>query len=300
MAIQFDATAESASTTGTETFAHTCTGDDRIIFASISGVNTAVSTASYAGIGMTQIDSKSFGTIVAEMWYLANPPTGANNVIVTGAAHLAVVSHSYTGVDITNPLGESQTAGATDQAGTVNVVAQPGWMVVDCYADQSDSEPASEGAGQTLVGGARQGGLTNDSNAQVTVSYELGSALTTMSWTSQTGGVNTALVAVALKPKGTAKVRAVKYFHDIYDPGGRIFDDLGRVVAPWELKPNNWIKVTGVFLPSSKEYSTFVQDPSVAYIEEVTFSTRGGLRIKTNRGEMTDVLLARAAGGKTL
>ena len=60
------------------------------------------------------------------------------------------------------------------------------------------------------------------------------------------------------------------------------------------------IKVTGIGLPTSKEYSSFVQDPSIAYIEEVTFSARGGLRIKTNRGEMTDVLLARAAGGKTL
>jgi len=300
MAIQFDATAESASTTGTETFAHTCTGLDRIIFASISGVNASVSTASYAGLGMTQVDAQSYGTIRAEMWYLANPPTGANNVVVSGAPHLAVVSHSYTGVDINAPLGESQTAGSTDQTGTVDVVAQAGWMVVDCYADQSDSEPASQGAGQTLVGGVRQGGATNDSNAQVSVSYEPGSPLTTTSWTSQSGGINTALVAVALKPKGTAKVRAVKYFHDIYDPGGRIFDDLGKVVAPWEVRPNNWIKVTGLGLPTPKEYASFVKDPTLAYIEEVSFSSRGGLRIKTNRGEMTDVLLARASGGQTL
>ncbi len=130
-------------------------------------------------------------------------------------------------------------------------------------------------------------------------SEEAGAATVTMSW-----GLSTAdewsIVAVPLKPAPTETSRAIKYFHDINDPGGRIIDDKGRHVQPWEMKPNNWIRVTGLFLPTSTKYTSFTKDPELAYIEEVSYSVRGGLRIKTNRGEMTEVLLARAAGGKTL
>src|SRR5688500_5561977 len=97
MAIAFDAAdAEEWNESGagdTLTKAHTCTGSDLILFigfATYNGtlVTTHASTVpTYNGVAMTKIgnglSSNLEGNFQAtEMWYLDDPATGANNIVV--------------------------------------------------------------------------------------------------------------------------------------------------------------------------------------------------------------------------
>lgn len=105
MAIAFDSTTTSSlgSAVTSITFAHTCTGSDRILFvatANNGGVN--VTGVTYNGVAMTNIGwalsnnapSKSY------LWYLIAPATGANNVIVSLSWSASVIAKvaSYTWV----------------------------------------------------------------------------------------------------------------------------------------------------------------------------------------------------------
>jgi len=102
---------------------------------------------------------------------------------------------------------------------------------------------------------------------------------------------------VPLNAAVSGKSRAIEYFYDIYS--GVILDARGHPVSPWEVKANRWIKVTGVFPPTSTKYDSFGEDPEVAYIESVKVRRGGDLQIKTSKGDLGEVILARAAGGAT-
>lgn len=90
------------------TYSHTCSGSDRLLFVSVQIYNATlvtVSAVTYNGVAM----SKAAGITAAyegatqdgEIWYLKNPASGANNVVVTLsgiAAFTNSISSSYTGV----------------------------------------------------------------------------------------------------------------------------------------------------------------------------------------------------------
>jgi hypothetical protein len=79
-----------------------------------SGLETGVS---YAGIAMTEATSSS----IVSTWYLVNPPSGTNSVVVDFSAFSGVYASavSYTGTDTSNPLGAMSIAG--DQGGDPSV-----------------------------------------------------------------------------------------------------------------------------------------------------------------------------------
>ena len=303
MTVVFDAAAEnSGDTADTTTFSHTCTGTNLLLVVGVTYgyEHPNITSVTYGGNVLTNLTTDVQEQVDQSIWYMTNPPKGANDVSVgwSGNAWFAIGSVSYTGVDQNTPFGTGASAKAADTDGNVDVTSGVGELVIDCYSTyHTSTHTIAAVAGQTERINKTHGATTWD--AGVGMSEKTGAATVNMAWTHDASRdrIN---YGIPLKPASAGKARSIKYFHDIYDPDGRIFDDLGKVVLPWALKPNNWIKVTGLFAPSSVEYASFTQDPSLAYIEEVSFSARGGLRIKTNRGELTEVLLARAAGGKTL
>ena len=96
-AIAFNASSTSI-TTGynagpvTKTWTHTTSGSDRLlvlmadIWQDVGGTGT-ITSASYGGQALTKVTNTRSGGMASEIWYLENPPTGANtmSVTITGA-----------------------------------------------------------------------------------------------------------------------------------------------------------------------------------------------------------------------
>jgi len=79
-------------------------------------------------------------------------------------------------------------------------------------------------------------------------------------------------------------------------PGTVIKDQYGNVVPPEEIRPNNWMLIENLALPSSAVFSSLIQNPSALFIEEVAYSEDSGLGITANRDRFTQAQVARLAG----
>jgi hypothetical protein len=154
--IAFDA-ASSGGNTGQAslTVAHTCTGTNRILFTFVHSRDFSsdqVTGITYAGVAMTKINEVEQGTQQGVLYYLINPASGANNIIVTmsGAANgIQAASASYTGVATSGIPDASdtttQSSGATIVC-TVTTVLDNCWGVMGAW--NNDSSPAA-GSGTT-------------------------------------------------------------------------------------------------------------------------------------------------------
>lgn len=294
----FNSTATDAS------FSHTITGSADnpalLVFTLLQNGTQTLGTVSYAGTEMPQAGVADVGFCFVYAHYLTNPPVGANTVSVTQTqGSLRVIAASYTGVDPQNPIRSVFT---DDGGGNATSITLTDALSGDLQVAAGGTREDTSGLGSITWSNSETERLENGDSgtgARIAVADLDPDTGTTMGFDDPNDDY-TALIGFALVPASAGKTRAIKYFYDINDPRGIIRDELGRVVPPWQVQANNWIRVSGIFLPTSKKYASFTQDPELAYIEEVQYSVRGGLRIKTSRGELTEVLFARAASGKTL
>ena len=308
MSLAFDnATSAVVATSTTATFDHVTSADDnRILLAAATSYGGGlVDTPTYGGDATTKLSTNAVADGQWNSYYLLAPKSGTNAFSFTAAAgtpNITWVLATYAGVDQTTPWDTVYSTSSGPSTGATiddTLTSAKGEIVVAMAGAYSNPYEATLGGDLTTL--RLDSGLGGTGGTAVRTYLADGGGLP--AFTSRLNyayEIGAFLVNVSLRPATAGKARGVKYFHDINDPYGRILDDLGRVVSPWELRPNRWIKVTGLFLPTSVRYPSFTQDPELAYIEEVSFSIRGGLKIKTSRGELTEVLLARAAGGKTL
>lgn len=158
VAIAYDATASgSAPAASTSlTYAHTCTGSNLIlIVTTVCGAATqSVTGITYAGAAMTKVagsekSQAQNGTIA--LWYLVNPSSGANNVIVSFTSDvLSSASTSYTGARQVNQPDNStnNSAGAGGSiTTTLATVSDNCWTVLGASSNQLTAIGA--GAGTT-------------------------------------------------------------------------------------------------------------------------------------------------------
>lgn len=116
MAVAKDAaTGSQADGTTTMTWSHTCTGVDLVLFVAFSdssGVGTP--TITYNGVSMTKDTSAPFNSATSTLFYLINPATGANNVVVASATsgNIQGCSFSVTGAKQTGTPYTLTTANA--------------------------------------------------------------------------------------------------------------------------------------------------------------------------------------------
>lgn len=137
MAIALDSTtAASGATASSHTFSHTCTGSDLILFVTATGANGDVTGITYNSVAMTKINSTVTDSAVlfTSLWYLVNPSTGANNVVITTSTATGVVgsSASYTGVNQTGQPDASTTVASsttTSYSSSVTSVANNCWTI---------------------------------------------------------------------------------------------------------------------------------------------------------------------------
>jgi hypothetical protein len=304
-------TVAEATTTTDVTMTPDVSGDNVALLVGVGEFVDAPKTITDITIGgasLTQLETVSATSNVSgELWYIVGPTVGADLHIYveTAAAGMTAIALTITDVDQNDPISASTNYNANVSSdftyGLTSAVKELGVDIVVSMNDDGNApgDYATTQSGQTSMDSNNWAGAS--SAGSIEASWLAGAASLTFGWQAVGGTpISAGTMAVSLKPAAPIRSRSIKYFMDINDPAGRIFDNIGRVVPPWQIAPNNWIRVTGLFSPTSKKYASFAQDPELAYIEEVQFSMGRGLRMKTNRGELADVMLARAAGGKTL
>ena len=124
------------------TYSATVSGSDTVLLVGVmKGANlTTIDSVTYNGTALTQINTQSTGGSTfgqQALYYLKNPTTGANNIVITcsgGTAHYIYSAYGiYSGVDQTTAIepsgGNTSSATATSVAASVTTVADNDWVV---------------------------------------------------------------------------------------------------------------------------------------------------------------------------
>lgn len=199
--IQVDSTdsVQVISNEGSKTWAHTCSGTNRLLFVVIT---TRVNASTVTSITYNSVDftanlawnkadgagNRSYG------FYLVNPATGSHNIVVTfGQSNIYALTSatSFTGVHQSTPVGTATTATGYSATASTTVTSAAGEVVIDgIYASNT---PIARDGSQSLLWQSTDAGISGGS------STKLGSDSTVMQWT-WTGNVYWAIGAIPLKP----------------------------------------------------------------------------------------------------
>lgn len=204
MAIQRDAATKQRTTTGnTNTFAHTCsTGLNRILILTVQlqdGSRTA--TATYGGVSMTAIDSTVYtpNGALHYIFYLINPASGTNNVVVTASANtwIGAYATSYIGAKQSGqPDGSVKgTATSTTHSVTLSVTAANSWIYSSIVG--FNWGPSIDSLGTSLnyfIQGIGDNAGCADSDGTVTAGSK------TVSWVNCTLTNNYGMIAISIAP----------------------------------------------------------------------------------------------------
>jgi uncharacterized repeat protein (TIGR01451 family) len=174
-----------ATNVATKTWSHTVnSGNNRILIVGIALADhaTSVSSITYGGTALTRI-TQSIVRNEVEIWYVIAPPVGTANVVANWSAAKDMVgwSGTFTNVDQTYPIGDSQIANGNNTTPSVTVSAASGDIVVDTVSANGDGLSLTVGAGQTQICSGATG--TAGGDCRGASSYESGASSVTMSWT---------------------------------------------------------------------------------------------------------------------
>ena len=302
MAIVFDAVSTDTGNDVTS-LSHTVTtgGSNRILILALNAQSGAGPSAmDYAGSALIKLDSGSVGA-EGELWYLLAPATGANTVTITGADVKCVVAISYTGVHQNNPFGthiketeDIQEHAPHDQ--DIDIISTTSTLILDMLVlERTGAVPAATvDAGQTQ----RANIAHNDAEGtdhRLGVSEKAGAGTVNMKWVlgTHSGIVH---IVVPIRPSGVDRTGIVRYLHNTYMSrlAGkiRVLEVSGREVLVEQIAFDEWMRTDGPFLPTSRKFSSTVEDPSTAYIESIRIS-RGRATIETAKESLLESLFRR-------
>ena len=174
MAIAYDAVSVGfANPTTSLTFAHTCTGANLVLIVGIKEISAAaesVTGVTYNGVAMTKINARRIGDNARWMslWYLINPATGANNVVVSLNPTSWVRAHgvSYTGCKQSGQPDASAThidgAGTADNSALASI-ADNCWHL---FIVGNGGGTQAAGTGTTLRGTASDSNIMDSNSAK--------------------------------------------------------------------------------------------------------------------------------------
>lgn len=216
MALAFDAA--STAQTGlvadpSLTWAHTCSGANRVLVVSLSFTPSAetVSSVTYNGDALTVAGTITNGDVKICKYVIIAPDTGANNIVATFSGDVSAVGGavSYTGAHQTNPVGTLVSATGSDDAPTVAASSAAGEIVEDVLGVHDALGPpfGTVGASQT----ERWNDITNTLLVLGAGSTEAGTGSVTMSW-SLTAAATWAIIALPIKPTDAQPVDPCEVF----------------------------------------------------------------------------------------
>ena len=161
MAIAQDASTDGGATSSTTqvTYAHTCTGTDRILFVGILVVDgDIVTSVTYNGTSLTQVEKMaSFSTTQYIYTYmLVNPDSGSNNIVIDTSSSTTIYTcaASYTGANQTGqPDANTNNTedGTTSYTTTITTVADNSWAILLARNNNTSMTNVSEGTNSTEV-----------------------------------------------------------------------------------------------------------------------------------------------------
>lgn len=227
MAIALDVATNGGSATATSlTYAHTCTGSNLILFVGVnfyrSGTQPTddITGVTYGGVAMTQITKNVYttGNQITYMYYLVNPSTGANNVVIsktTGSDTIRSNSISYTGAnDVGQPdnFGSENAAASLSVSKSVTTVANNCWMVSFTF---NDANQCLASTGTTNRNSAGVYMAIGDSNGVITPA-----AAYSMAWTLASGTANWTIINASFAPLVVSTQYLKERYHNREDMGG--------------------------------------------------------------------------------
>lgn len=168
------------------TFAHNSNTDFLVVTFQYFRPRT-ISSVTYAGVSMTQA-VYSNGDYDSAIYYLVSPASGSNNVVVTlsGTSGFTGSAISLGGVDLTSPLGATNTAytASTNAPSLSLTTTQANSIIIDgLYRNNGDTMTA--GAGQTeFQDNTTQVFGTEGGGASYEMTTTTGSYAMSWSWTS--------------------------------------------------------------------------------------------------------------------
>lgn len=137
MAIAVDATSDHFTSAGTtDTCSHTTSGSDRVLLVTIFkyGGGDSVTGVTYNGTAMTRLGGiASDASGYTYVYGLANPSTGANNIVATSSSSVQwfTTNASYTGVNQSTPFPDTAVTGtgtAATVTATMTTTVDQSWL----------------------------------------------------------------------------------------------------------------------------------------------------------------------------
>jgi|GEM_PF-3221293 len=193
--VAFDAATESTVQTGTSiTQSHTCNGTYLIVAVhQVVNGQTAPSSVTYNGVAMTSLGRQMSSSQEESMdlYGLANPATGANNVVCTfgSSKTFKLGIMSFTGAG--SASGFVSDNHALDGTGTtVTLASTANSMIADAFTVPDGVQQGTAGGGMTIRYQA------NNSGKGATAS---GTSSVTMTWTGASG-FRCAHAAISIDP----------------------------------------------------------------------------------------------------
>ncbi len=279
MPIAFDAVSHANALSGnTLSWAHTCSGADRVLVVSAvtrndTPANMPITGITYGGQSLTKVradEGADDASKRTEIWYLINPPLGTNTVEIT---YTGAISHfaaacaiSLLGVDQSDPVdahagatGSGITASATvttltDNAWVVDAVCHLGNVLTASAGQASRSEQENLGSSSDAAGASTKGPVSP-------------AGLVTMSWDSD-AAVGWAMSAVAFRSavSVTLTPSAVVAAGGVVDPAailGDIAIGAGALLAPAQTLDPAVVLGDIMFVPSAATAAVGVTLPAV-------------------------------------
>lgn len=198
MAIVLDTSTNGSQGGGNQTFTHTCTGKNLILFVGVRTQSGDIVTGvTYNSVSMTQLSKVNINTAYLYIYYLLAPSTGSNTVAINvsdQSKNVQGISVSYTGVKQSGQPDSSNTNTATSNTITTSttVIANGCWLISAFSHADGSSGTLSAGTGVTqrcLNNDIRIG----DSNGVVPTGSQ------SMTWNS-TATENLAMVMASFTP----------------------------------------------------------------------------------------------------
>lgn len=208
--LAYDSSSGGAGSTSTLTFSHTCSGTNRLLLVSVTVPQaSSVTSVTYNGVSMTGITSQNAPLdLRAYLYYLINPTSGANNVVVTlnGSNFKSANSVSYTGAN--QYLQPDAFNSAASYTVNNTVIGSSCWIVSTIGTEGT----WTAGGSYVVRGGQVSGGYYNyleDSNAIISsgsntvtftgtptgrdaiIAASINSASSTLYWVGGTGNFDT-------------------------------------------------------------------------------------------------------------